>query len=100
MNLRKGRNIALAVWAIGCVALILSAQLIPGERAKFAGMIVGVVIMAVGALLLFQYWRCPHCNEVLPIPHTKYENFVHMCDYLASRKCILFEFDENGQIIG
>ena len=39
-------------------------------------------------------------NEVLPIPHTKYENFVHMCDYLASRKCILFEFDENGQTIG
>ena len=25
-------------------------------------------------------------NEVLPKPKTKYENFVHMCDYLASRK--------------
>lgn len=32
--------------------------------------------------------------EVLPIPKTKYENFVHMCDYLASRKCLILEFDE------
>ena len=23
-------------------------------------------------------------NEVLPIPKNKYQNFVHMCDYLAS----------------
>lgn len=37
-------------------------------------------------------------NEVLPKPKTKYENFVHMCDYLASRKCILLPFDENNNI--
>ncbi len=39
-------------------------------------------------------------NEVLPVPKTKYENFVHMCDYLASRKCLLLEFDNENQIIG
>lgn len=39
-------------------------------------------------------------NEVLPIPKTKYENFVHMCDYLASRKCLLLDFDQNNNIIG
>ena len=39
-------------------------------------------------------------NEVLPKPKTKYQNFVHMCDYLASRKCILLEFDENNNVIG
>ena len=38
-------------------------------------------------------------NEVLPIPKDKYQNFVHMCDYLASRKVILLEFDENNNII-
>lgn len=38
-------------------------------------------------------------NEVLPKPKTKYESFVHMCDYLASRKCLLFEFDTNNDII-
>lgn len=29
---------------------------------------------------------------------TKYQNFVHMCDYLASRKAILFNFDEENNI--
>ena len=36
--------------------------------------------------------------EVLEKPTTKYQNFVHMCDYLASRKCILVPFDENNNI--
>lgn len=37
-------------------------------------------------------------NEVLPVPKTKYQNFVHMCDYLASRKTITFEFDKDNNI--
>ena len=37
-------------------------------------------------------------NEVLEKPKTKYQNFVHMCDYLASRKCILVPFDSNNKI--
>ena len=37
-------------------------------------------------------------NEVLEKPKTKYQNFVHMCDYLASRKCILVPFDEDNKI--
>ena len=37
-------------------------------------------------------------NEILEKPKTKYQNFVHMCDYLASRKSILFEFDDNDDI--
>ena len=37
-------------------------------------------------------------NEVLEKPKNKYQNFVHMCDYLASRKCILVPFDENNNI--
>lgn len=36
--------------------------------------------------------------EVLEKPTTKYQNFVHMCDYLASRKAILVPFDENNNI--
>lgn len=38
-------------------------------------------------------------NEVLPIPKTKYENFVHMCDYLASRKYLDIKFDNDDNII-
>ena len=36
--------------------------------------------------------------EVLEKPKTKYQNFVHMCDYLAAQKEILIPFDENNNI--
>jgi len=32
-------------------------------------------------------------RDVLPRPKTKIQNFVHWCDYLASRKCLEFNFD-------
>lgn len=32
-------------------------------------------------------------NEVLPVPKDKYQRFVHMCDYLASRKVFDVKFD-------
>ena len=38
-------------------------------------------------------------NEVLEPPKTKYQNFVHMCDYLAAKKCILIPFDKQNKII-
>ena len=37
-------------------------------------------------------------EEVLEAPKTKYQNFVHMCDYLASRKCLLVPFDDKNRI--
>ena len=37
-------------------------------------------------------------EEILPKPKTKYQNFVHMCDYLASRKFINVEFDNKNDI--
>lgn len=39
-----------------------------------------------------------HENIILPIPKTKYQRFVHMCDYLASRKYLNVNFDENNNI--
>lgn len=32
-------------------------------------------------------------NEVLPIPKDKYQRFVHLCDYLSSKKFINIKFD-------
>ncbi|MGN1341608.1 MAG: HD domain-containing protein [Bacilli bacterium] len=32
-------------------------------------------------------------NEVLPIPKDKYQRFVHMCDYLSSKKFMNINFD-------
>lgn len=37
-------------------------------------------------------------NEVLPKPKNKYQKFVHMCDFLASRKFLNVEFDEKNKI--
>ena len=37
-------------------------------------------------------------NKVLEAPKTKYQNFVHMCDFLASRKCLLVPFDDNNNV--
>ena len=37
-------------------------------------------------------------NEVLERPQTKYQNFVHMCDFLASRKCLMVPFDKENNI--
>ena len=34
-------------------------------------------------------------NEVLPVPSNRYQRFVHMCDFLASRKFLEVPFQEN-----
>ena len=39
-----------------------------------------------------------YSDVVLPKPTTKHQIFVHMCDYLASRKFINVDFDENNDI--
>ena len=37
-------------------------------------------------------------NVVLEKPKTKYQNFVHMCDFLASKKFLLVPFNDNNEI--
>lgn len=38
-------------------------------------------------------------NVILPLPKTVEEKFVHMCDYLASRKFINVGFDEKNDVL-
>lgn len=38
-------------------------------------------------------------KEVLEEPKSKYQKFVHLCDYLASRKCFLLQFNEKNEIL-
>ncbi len=40
-----------------------------------------------------------YSDVILPIPKTPEQKFVHMCDYLASRKVINIEFDSNNNIV-
>ncbi len=46
-------------------------------------------------------WNTNEYNPgvVLPLPKSVEEKFVHMCDYLASRKYLNVNFDENNNII-
>lgn len=39
-------------------------------------------------------------NEVLPLPNNKYQRFIHMCDYLSSKRFLDVKFDSNNNIIG
>jgi len=38
-------------------------------------------------------------SEILPIPKNKFQKFVHMCDFLSSRKFLDIKF-ENDKIVG
>ena len=37
----------------------------------------------------------PYSDVVLPLPKDKYQRFVHMCDFLASRKFLDIKFENN-----
>ena len=39
-----------------------------------------------------------YCDVVLPRPESKFQRFVHMCDYLASRKFLDVKFDNDNNI--
>ena len=44
-------------------------------------------------------WNKSHYNDIeLPKPSDKYEFFVHMCDYLSSKKFLDVKFDENNNV--
>lgn len=38
-------------------------------------------------------------NVILPLPKTKEQRFVHMCDDLASKKFLNIKFDENNNVV-
>lgn len=40
----------------------------------------------------------PYSSVVLPIPRNRYQKFVHMCDFLSSRKFLDVKF-ENNEIV-
>ena len=42
-----------------------------------------------------QWNTSPYSDVVLPLPKDKYQRFVHMCDYLASRKFLDIKFNNN-----
>ena len=53
--------------------------------------IVGVISSHMGPWNTNNY-----SNTILPKPNTSHQRFVHMCDYLASRKFLNVEFEGNN----
>lgn len=45
-----------------------------------------------------QWNKSSYSDIELPKPNDKYEFFVHMCDYLSSKKFLDVDFDENNNI--
>lgn len=46
-------------------------------------------------------WNTSNYSDVvLPKPETKYQKYVHMCDYLASRRFLDVKFDKDNNIEG
>ena len=39
-----------------------------------------------------------YSNVVLPKPQSSHQRFVHMCDYIASRRFLDVKFDKNNNI--
>lgn len=42
---------------------------------------------------------CDYSDIILPLPKTPEQKFVHMCDFLASRKIINLNFDKDNNIV-
>lgn len=46
-----------------------------------------------------KYNTCDYSDVILPLPKTPEQKFVHMCDFLASRKVINITFDKDNNIV-
>lgn len=45
-----------------------------------------------------KYNTSNYSDVILPLPKTPEQKFVHLCDYLASRKAIIIKFNENNNV--
>lgn len=57
---------------------------------EFAFNVSNLIITHMG-----QWTTARWSNEILPAPSTNLQKFVHVCDYLASRKFLLWDYDNN-----
>jgi 23S rRNA maturation-related 3'-5' exoribonuclease YhaM len=67
------------------------------EELSFNSNDLGIIELAVSSHM-GQWNTNPYSDIVLPRPQTRYQMFVHTCDYLASRKFLNINF-ENNEII-
>lgn len=68
------------------------------EKTTFGGKEIELITTTI-ASHMGQWNQSNYEDTILPKPKNKYEFFVHMCDYLSSKKYLDIKFDENNNII-
>ncbi len=78
--------------------LLASKLIIDNEcKLKLTSEDINIVVGAINSHM--GQWNTDfYKKEILPKPNTEIEKFVHLCDYLASRKFLEVSFDENNKI--
>ena len=64
LNYKNVRRIMWIIFGIGFL-IMLSALCLP-EPAATAVILLGALCLGAGFVLLFRFWRCPHCEHLLP----------------------------------
>lgn len=71
----------------------VATKYITKENMEYMKVVIPLIYRAI-ASHMGQFTTAPYAKGVtLPRPNTAFEWFVHQCDYLASRKFLLFDFD-------
>ncbi len=79
---------------------LIAAQVVQEARSnlKMEQALVDILIQAIKTHM-GPWTRDYFGKEVLEKPTNQYQLFVHLCDYLASRKCFQLAFDQDNHII-
>lgn len=61
----KGKKFGLYGTIVALVIIVL-APLLPLPFG-WAGEFIGVALLVAAVLVIWRYWRCPHCNALMPV---------------------------------
>ena len=76
----------------------IAAKYITKDNLEYMRMVIPLVHSCI-ASHMGQFNTAPYAKGiVLPIPQSGIEKFVHLCDYLASRKFLIFDFDIYNEV--
>lgn len=71
----------------------VATKYIKKENMDYMKSVIPMIYKAI-ASHMGQFTTAPYAkNIILPRPNTAFEWFIHQCDYLASRKFLIFDFD-------
>ena len=76
----------------------IATKYITKENLEYMKTVIPLIYKAI-ASHMGQFNTAPYAKGItLPRPETTFEWFVHQCDYLASRKFLIFDFDVYNEV--